>query len=91
MYRYTQPYKSYILNHIQPQELTINFQEWHEAWRPGMPRDVVFTIPEGAVEGAPLIVEVEDQNDPNDGFCLHFNCHNNIRYGTWAIYIEFSL
>lgn len=33
-------------------------QEWHDAWRPGMPRDVVFTIPEGAVEGAPLIVEV---------------------------------
>lgn len=32
-------------------------QEWHDAWRPGMPRDVVFTIPDGAVEGAPLIVE----------------------------------
>eukprot|EP00913_Durusdinium_trenchii_P035426 g33152.t1 len=33
--------------------------EWHDAWRPGLPRDVVFTIPEGAIEGAPLIVEVE--------------------------------
>lgn len=33
------------------------WQEWHDAWQPGMPRDVVFTIPEGAIEGAPLIVE----------------------------------
>ena len=32
-------------------------QEWHNAWQPGLPRDVVFTIPEGAVEGAALIVE----------------------------------
>ena len=32
-------------------------EEWHQAWRPGLPRDVVFTIPEGAQEGAPLIVE----------------------------------
>ncbi|CAK9049271.1 unnamed protein product [Durusdinium trenchii] len=37
----------------------ISYQEWHDAWRPGLPRDVVFTIPEGAIEGAPLIVEVE--------------------------------
>eukprot|EP00439_Symbiodinium_sp_Y106_P085908 s82_g30.t1 len=37
----------------------ISYTEWHNSWQPGLPRDVVFTIPDGAVEGAALVVEVE--------------------------------